>query len=76
MERYLVAVLAALLIASMGGFFLYVAVVPMLAVLLVLIGLALMFLLGLYIGARTPPLDDAKEQRKSTRSHVPEYAPR
>jgi hypothetical protein len=75
MERYFVAVLAALLIASVGGFLLYVPVVSALATLLVLVSLGLMFLLGLYIGSQAQA-QSLREDEESRRSRQPEYASR
>ena len=75
MERYFVAILAGLLIASVGGFLLYVPVISALATLLVLVSLGLMFLLGLYIGSQghaQPP----REDEPSRQSREPEYASR
>jgi hypothetical protein len=52
-ERYLLILLAVILTGSVGAFFLYVAILPVIAVAAVLIGLAAMFGLGFY-SARNP----------------------
>ncbi len=50
MERYLLILLAVLLAGSIGAFFLFVAILPVIAVATVLIGLVAMFWLGIYVG--------------------------
>ena len=46
LERYLLILLAVLLLGSIGAFFLFVAILPVIAIVSVLIGLAAMFWLG------------------------------
>jgi hypothetical protein len=55
MTRYLVALLAVLLMLVIGAFFAYVALMPTVITTLILLGLALMFGLGVYVGVRTDP---------------------
>jgi hypothetical protein len=45
-ERYLLILLAVLLLGSIGAFFLFVAILPVIAIVSVLIGLGAMFWLG------------------------------
>lgn len=47
--------LAVVLLGSIGAFFLFVAILPMLAIVAVLIGLATMFGLGFYVGQNPSP---------------------
>jgi len=54
-ERYVLSFLGVLLAISIGAFFLYVPIVPLAAVAIVLLGLILMFFLGLYLGAHEMP---------------------
>lgn len=49
-ERYLLILLAVILTGSIGAFFLFVAILPVIAVAAVLTGLAVMFGLGFYSG--------------------------
>ena len=49
-ERYLLVFLAALLAGSIGAFFLYVPILPIIGVATTLIGLVAMFLLGFHAG--------------------------
>jgi len=51
-ERSVLIVLTVALIGSLGGFFLYVPILPNLAVVVVLGGLCAMFWLGVRIGRR------------------------
>lgn len=53
-ERYLLILLAVLLVASVGVFFLYVPILPTMAAVVVLIGLVAMFSLGFHVGVNTP----------------------
>jgi hypothetical protein len=53
--RYVLTVLAILLMAAIGAFFFYVAVVPLVLASLILLGLAVMFALGVYVGAESLP---------------------
>lgn len=55
MDRYLIILVALLCFASSAAFFFYVPVLPMLASTLVLIGFALMFLLGVRAGQSKRP---------------------
>jgi len=55
MGRYLIFLIALLWLASSAAFFFYVPVLPVLASSLVLIGFALMFLLGLRAGQSRRP---------------------
>jgi hypothetical protein len=55
LTRYLVALLALLLITAIGAFFAYVALMPTVIATLILLGLALMFGLGVYVGNGTEP---------------------
>ncbi len=53
LERYLLILLAVALLGSIGVFFLFVAILPVIAIVSVVIGLAAMFGLGFrYRGAR------------------------
>lgn len=51
-ERYLLILLAVLLLGSVGAFFLYVPILPVLEVVVILSGLVAMFLLGWVAGQR------------------------
>jgi hypothetical protein len=51
-ERCLFILLSVALVGSLGGFFLYVAILPNLAVTAMLGGLAAMFWLGIRVGRR------------------------
>ena len=63
MERYVVSSLGVLLAGSIGAFLLYVPILPLAAVVLVLLGLILMFFLGLYLGVHeTSPIGSVKQQ--------------
>ncbi len=53
--RYLMALLAVLLLTAIGAFFAYVALMPTVITSLILLGLALMFGLGVHVGNRTEP---------------------
>jgi hypothetical protein len=53
--RYLMALLAVLLLTAIGAFFAYVALMPTVIASLILLGLALMFGLGVYVGNPTEP---------------------
>jgi hypothetical protein len=46
LERYLLILLAVALLGSIGAFFLFVAILPVIAIISVLIGLGAMFWLG------------------------------
>ena len=48
-ERFLLVLLALLLLGSIGAFFLYVPILPTIAVTVILIGLVTMFLLGVRV---------------------------
>ena len=54
LERYLLIMLAVLLLGSIGAFFLFVAILPVIATAAVLTGLAAMFGLGLLPGELVP----------------------
>ena len=53
MERYLFCSVGALLLASVGGFFLYVPIVTLFAGVVIILGLILMFSLGVYLGSQS-----------------------
>jgi hypothetical protein len=55
MTRSVMALLALLLLAAIGAFFAYVALMPTVIASLIMLGLALMFGLGVYVGNRTEP---------------------
>jgi hypothetical protein len=57
MERYVFSLLGLIFSGSIGALFLYVQLWPVISVALVLIGLAVMFVLGVHVGA------GAKEKR-------------
>jgi hypothetical protein len=61
LQRYLLIVLAVLLLGSIGAFFLFVAILPVIAIASVLIGLAAMFWLGFHTG-RKPEVRDLTVQ--------------
>jgi hypothetical protein len=48
-ERFLLVLLAVLLLGSIGAFFLYVPILPTIAVTVILLGLVTMFLLGVRV---------------------------
>jgi hypothetical protein len=52
LERYLLIMLAVALLGSIGAFFLFVAILPVIAIASVLIGLGAMFWLGFHTGRR------------------------
>jgi hypothetical protein len=52
LERYLLIMLAVVLLGSIGAFFLFVAILPVIAIASVLIGLAAMFWLGFHTGRK------------------------
>ena len=56
MERYLLILLAVLLAGSIGAFFLFVAILPVIGVSAVVLGLIAMFWLGFHVG-RNPALE-------------------
>ncbi len=69
MERFLFSLLGVLFTASIAAFFLFVPMWPVFAVTLVLIGLVVMFMLGLHIGRQSlsaPRMTDAGEPRGDT----------
>jgi hypothetical protein len=51
-ERYLLSCLGALFAASIGAFLLYVPIMPLAAIVVVLLGMVLMFFLGLHLGGQ------------------------
>jgi|HubBroStandDraft_2_1064218.scaffolds.fasta_scaffold377073_2 hypothetical protein len=53
MKRYLLTVLATLLMAAIAAFFFYVALVPLVLASMILLGLAVMFALGVYVGTES-----------------------
>lgn len=53
--RYVLTLLAILLMAAIGAFFFYVALVPLALASLILVGLAVMFALGVYVGTESLP---------------------
>ncbi len=55
MKRYLLTLLATLLMAAIAAFFFYVALVPLVLASLILLGLALMFALGVFVGTDSLP---------------------
>jgi len=57
-ERYLLILLAVVLIGSIGAFFLLVAILPVIATAAVLAGLAAMFLLGFHAGRKPGRVQD------------------
>jgi hypothetical protein len=59
-ERCVLILLSVLLVGSLGGFFLYVAILPNLAVTVMLGGLGAMFWLGIRVGRR--PQNEVSEQ--------------
>lgn len=56
MIRFLLACSGALLLAAMGAFFLLVPLLPLAVVVFALVGLMLMFGLGVQVGARVSHL--------------------
>jgi len=59
-ERCLLILLSVSLVVSLGGFFLYVAILPNLAVTAMLGGLCAMFWLGVRVGSR--PTDHDQDE--------------
>lgn len=51
MERYLTGFVALLLFGALAAFFGYIPIVPTIVTVLILTSLALMFLMGVYVGA-------------------------
>ena len=64
-ERYLLILLAGLLLGSMGVFLIFVALLPAMGVAVVLLGLAAMFGLGVHVGQPRP--------EPSITSHQPQF---
>lgn len=58
LERYLLILLAVLLAGSIGAFFLYVAILPMIGIVAVLLAMAAIFGLGFYVGRNPEAMDD------------------
>ena len=69
-ERFLLVLLAILLLGSIGAFFLYVPILPTIAVTVILLGLVTMFLLGVRV-AQAYSLVIVSPQRAESES-VPE----
>jgi threonine/homoserine/homoserine lactone efflux protein len=65
-ERCLFVLLSVALVGSLGGFFLYVAILPNLAVTVMLAGLCAMFWLGIRVGRQ--PQDASISHRPSEES--------
>lgn len=57
LERYLLIVLAVALLGSIGAFFLFVAILPVIAIASISLGLAAMFWLGFHAGRKPEPRD-------------------
>jgi hypothetical protein len=55
MKRYLLTLLATLLMAAIAAFFFYVALVPLVLASLIVLGLAVMFALGVFVGTESFP---------------------
>jgi len=55
MKRYLLTVLATMLMVAIAAFFFYVALVPLVLASMILLGLALMFALGVFVGTESLP---------------------
>jgi uncharacterized protein YqgC (DUF456 family) len=53
-DRYLLILLAVLLVVMVGVFFLYVPILPAIASIVVLLGLIAMFSLGYHVGQNSP----------------------
>lgn len=61
MERYILILLAVLLAASVGAFFFYVSVVPIITVSASIMSLALSFGLGAYVGRESADTHQSEE---------------
>jgi hypothetical protein len=70
MTRYLVALLAALLMTAIGAFCAYVALMPAVIAALILLGLGLMFGLGVHVGNRLEPASQRHPANLSARSSL------
>jgi hypothetical protein len=55
MRRYLLTLLATLLMAAIAAFFFYVALVPLVLASVIALGLAVMFALGVFVGTESFP---------------------
>ncbi|HLK22946.1 MAG TPA: hypothetical protein VKT81_28565 [Bryobacteraceae bacterium] len=62
LERYLLIGLAVGLLGSVGAFFLFVAILPVIAIASILIGLAAMFWLGFHTGRKPQEVHDLTAQ--------------
>jgi hypothetical protein len=68
MTRYLLTLLALVLMAAIGAFFAYVALMPTVIAALIVLGLALMFGLGVYVGIGPRPASQRHSANLSARS--------
>jgi hypothetical protein len=76
-ERCLLILLSIALVGSLGGFFLYVPILPTLAVTVILGGLCAMFWLGVCVGMRprhAPVSEDRTSEKPSVKFVVDNFA--
>jgi hypothetical protein len=67
-ERYLLIMLAVIFTGSIGAFFLFVAILPVVGVASVLTGLAAMFALGYYVGHNPGAITELLSQAHTGRA--------
>jgi len=70
-DRYLLILLAVLLVASVGVFFLYVPILPTMAAVVVLIGMVAIFSLGVHVGQTRNAESDQSKGPEIPAAHVP-----
>jgi hypothetical protein len=70
-DRYLLILLAVLLVLSIGVFFFYVPILPAMASVVVLIGLVAMFSLGFHLGQNTPAVPGEMDGSKTVDLPLP-----
>jgi len=68
MERILLILLAVGLAGSIGAFFLYVAILPVIGIAAVIVGMGAMFYLGFSAAQRAGTGEDVSEAREAKRS--------
>lgn len=73
-DRYLLILLAVLLVASIGVFFLYVPILPTIGAVVVLIGVVAMFSLGYHIGQNTPSQTNRYHTPQAPQAPHPPYS--
>ena len=75
-ERYLLILLAVLLMASVGAFFFFVPILPAMASVVIVIALMAMFSLGLHLGSESAALTVPSDGSQTTDAALPSVAER